>query len=307
MINYYKTINNVVIEIDNIEAGCWVSAVEPTDEEIKKLINEYGLDHGFVRSSLDEEESSRVELEENQTLVIVDGPIVEKQAENTITYSTMPMGIVLTKENVFTISLKESIVISEMASGLIKNVQTHLKTQFVLLLLLRLATRFLQCLKQIDKISSALEKQLHGSMKNKELIQLLGLEKSLVFFSTSLKADEITLEKILRGRVIKLYEDDQDLLEDVLIEVKQAMEMCNIYSGILSGVMDAYASIISNNVNDVMKRLTIITILMAIPTIITSFYGMNVIDLPLPYTWVPITLSIATTVITAFVLLKNNK
>lgn len=137
--------------------------------------------NGFVRSSLDEEESSRVELEENRTLIIVDGPMVEKQTENTIQYFTMPIDLVLTNTNVFTLSLKENVVLSEMASGLIKNVQTHLKTQFVLLLLLRIATRFLQCLKQIDKISASMEKQLHKSMKNKELIQLLGLEKSLVY------------------------------------------------------------------------------------------------------------------------------
>lgn len=307
MINFYKTINNAVIEIDDIENGCWVSVVEPTEEEIKKLINEYGLDVGFIKSSLDEEESSRVEIEENQTLIIVDSPVVEKQTENTIQYYTMPMGIIHTASNVFTITLRDNVVISEIASGLIKNVHTHLKTQFVLIVLLRIATRFLQCLKQIDKISSSMEKQLHKSMKNKELIQLLGLEKSLVYFSTSLKADEITLEKILRGRVIKLYEDDHELLEDVLIEVKQAVEMSNIYSSILTGMMDAYGSIISNNVNQVMKRLTIITILMAIPTIIYSFYGMNVKDLPLPYSATALVVSGAITAITALVLLKKDK
>jgi magnesium transporter len=307
MINYYKTINNTLIEIDKIEPGCWVSVVEPTQEEIKILTEEYQIDAGFVKSSLDEEESSRVEIEEKQTLIIVDGPMVEKNTENTIQYYTMPMGIILTQSNVFTISLKENIVLSEIASGLIKNVQTHLKTQFVLIILLRIATRFLQYLKQIDKISSSLENQLHKSMKNKELIQILGLEKSLVYFSTSLKADEITLEKILRGRVIKLYDEDQDLLEDVLIEVKQAVEMSNIYSSILTGMMDAYGSIISNNVNLVMKRLTIITILMAIPTIVYSFYGMNV---TLPFIklswWFPFGLSVLVTAITAFVLLKKD-
>ena len=307
MINYYKTINNAVLEIDKIENGCWVSVIEPTEEEIKYIIEEYGLDFGFIKSSLDEEESSRVEIEEDQTLIIVDTPLVEKQTEETIQYFTMPMGIILTNSNVFTISSKDNVVLSEMASGLIKNVHTHLKTQFVLILLLRITARFLQCLKQIDKISSSMEKQLHKSMKNKELIQLLGLEKSLVYFSTSLKADQITLEKILRGRVIKLYEEDQDLLEDVLIEVKQAVEMSTIYSSILTGMMDAYGSIISNNVNLVMKRLTIITILMAIPTIVYSFYGMNFDDLPLPYTWFALLFSGVITAVTAFVLLKKDK
>lgn len=307
MINCYKTINNMVVPMDNIEPGCWVSVVEPSSEEINKLINEYKLDEGFVRSSFDEEESSRIETEDNQTLVIVDSPMVEKQTENTIQYLTMPMGIIVTESNVFTLCAKENVIISEMASGLIKNVQTHLRTRFILMILLRIAIKFLQCLKQIDKISNSMEKQLMRSMKNNELIQLLGLEKSLVYLSTSLKSNQITLEKILRGRVLKLYEEDQELLEDVLIEVKQAVEMSNIYSSILTGMNDVYGSIISNNVNIVMKRLTIITILMAIPTIVFSYYGMNVRDLPLPFAWFTLLLSIIITCITAFILLKKDK
>lgn len=307
MINFYKTVDNVVVKLDEPTQGCWISVVEPTDEEIRTLIDVYKLDSGFVKSSLDEEESSRVEIEDDQTLIIVDCAAAEKQAENTMLYVTMPMGIILTQDYVFTVSLKDNIVLSEMASGLIKNVYTNMKTRFVLQLLLRIATKFLQCLKQIDKISSQMEKQLHGSMKNKELIQLLELEKSLVYFSTSLKADDVTLEKIHRGRVIKLYEEDQDLLEDVLIEVKQAIEMANIYSGILAGMMDAFSSIISNNMNISMKRLTIITIIMAIPTMVFSFYGMNTTDLPLPVTWFPFVLSLIATAIIAVILLRKEK
>lgn len=307
MINFYKTVDNIVVKLDEPTQGCWISVVEPTDEEIRILIDVYKLDSGFVKSSLDEEESSRVEIEDDQTLIIVDCAAAEKQAENTMLYVTMPMGIILTQDYVFTVSLKDNIVLSEMASGLIKNVYTNMKTRFVLQLLLRIATKFLQCLKQIDKISSQMEKQLHGSMKNKELIQLLELEKSLVYFSTSLKADDVTLEKIHRGRVIKLYEEDQDLLEDVLIEVKQAIEMANIYSGILAGMMDAFSSIISNNMNISMKRLTIITIIMAIPTMVFSFYGMNTTDLPLPVTWFPFVLSLIATVIIAVILLRKEK
>ncbi len=308
MINYYKTIDNSLVEINDIQNGCWVSVIDPTQEEIKSIMERFNLDNGFIKSSLDEEESSRVEIEDDQTLIIFDTPMIEKQTQNTIQYSTMPIGIIITEQNVFTFSLKENVVISEMASGLIKNVFTHKKTSFILTLLLRVAARFLSCLKQIEKISSSIEKQLHKSAKNKELIQLLGLEKSLVFFSTSLKADESTLEKILRGRVIKLYEDDQELLEDVLIEVKQAVEMSNIYSSILTGMMDAYGSIISNNVNLIMKRLTIITILMAIPTIVFSYYGMNVENLPFDNSsFFPLLLSLIVTIVTASILLKKEK
>lgn len=306
-VTYYKTCSNVVTTVDEPQIGSWISVVEPTPDEIEMLIDKFGLDTGFVKSSLDEEESSRVETEDNQTLIIVDTPYVETQAENTITYYTLPIGIIITESYVFTISLKDNPVLTDLSSGVVKGLQTNLKTRFVLQLLLRITARFLMCLKQIDKISNALEQQLHGSMQNRELIQLLGLEKSLVYFTTSLKADDVTLEKILRGRVIKLYEEDQDLLEDVLIEVKQAIEMANIYSRILSGMMDAFASVTSNNLNLVMWRLTTITIIMAIPTMIYSFYGMNTTGLPVAHTWFPTTVSLVVTGIVAFFLLKKKK
>ena len=282
----------------------------PDPQEVAYLVEELGLDSGFVRSALDEEESSRIEAEEDQTLVIVDVPVVDdsvtdSQEEKTILYTTMPIGIILAEKFVVTICQKEFAVIEQMENGAVKNLQTAHKTRFLLTILLRVASRFLLYLKQIDRISSSTEKQLHQSMRNKELIQLLGLEKSLVYFSTSLKSDEITMEKILRGRIIKLYDEDQDILEDVLIEIKQAIEMCNIYSGILSGTMDAFASIISNNLNIVMKILTSITILMAIPTMVSSFYGMNVEGLPFPVFWMPILLSVVLTILVAIVLVKK--
>ena len=166
---------------------------------------------------------------------------------------------------------------------------------------------FLNYLKQIDKISSAAEQELHDAMKNELLMQLLALEKSLVYFSTSLKANEATIEKIFRGRVIKLYDEDQDLLEDVLIEMKQAIEMASIYTGILSSMMDGFSSVISNNLNMVMWRLTIVTILMEIPNIIFAFYGINCPDVPMNYTWFAISLAIALMAIAAFILLKWKK
>lgn len=306
MLNFYKTINNRVTPIDSLEEGCWVCAISPTEKEVRFLTDEMEIDADFVRAALDDEESSRVESEEDQTLIIVDVPVAEKQEEEkTILYTTMPMAIITTPKNVVTVSLKENAVVSEMSQGLVKNVQTHMRTRFLLSMLLRVATRFLQYLKQIDKISYTTENLLHKSMRNKELIQLLGLEKSLVYFSTSLKSNEVTLEKILRGRIIKLYEEDEDLLEDVIVEVKQAIEMCNIYSNILSGTMDAFASIISNNLNIVMKVLTSITIVMAIPNMVFSMYGMNVSGLPLPYFWVSMALTAAAVLIVSLILIKK--
>lgn len=306
MLNFYKTLNNRVTQIEEREDGCWVCAVDPTEQEVRYLTQTMELVPDFVRAALDEEESSRVESEDGQTLIIVDVPQAEKQEEDkTILYSTVPMAIITTGQNVVTVSLTQNAVISELSQGLVKNVHTQMKTRFLLNLLLRIATRFLQYLKQIDKISSTTENLLHKSMRNKELIQLLGLEKSLVYFSTSLKSNEVTLEKILRGRIIKLYEEDEDLLEDVIIEVKQAIEMCNIYSNILSGTMDAFASIISNNLNIVMKVLTSITIVMAIPNMVFSMYGMNVEGLPFPFFWMSMLVTVIAVVAVTVVLIKK--
>ena len=226
--------------------------------------------------------------------------------KNMLQYTTLPLGIVIMKGYVVTISLYENLNIDDMAQGRIKGVNTDLKTRFLLLLLLRISQRYLIYLRQIDRISSRTEQRLHKSMQNKELIQMLGLEKSLVYFSTSLKTDEITLNKIMRGKAIKLYDEDQDLLDDVLIEIHQAIEMCNIYSNILSGTMDAFASVISNNLNIVMKVLTVITIVMAIPNIIFSFYGMNVAGLPFPQWWFPTGLAIVACIIATIIFIKKD-
>ena len=292
---------------DSPTAGCWISVIEPNPQEIKELIEVYGLDSGFVRSSIDEEESSRIEREDDQTLVIVDTPVSSVDDDKNLLFYTLPIGIILTDDYVFTISSKETRILDEAVNGSIRNLQPKLKTRFVLQLLLRIATLFLVYLKQIDKTSSAAEQELHDAMKNELLMQLLALEKSLVYFSTSLKANEATIEKIFRGRVIKLYDEDQDLLEDVLIEMKQAIEMASIYTGILSSMMDGFSSVISNNLNLVMWRLTIITIIMAIPTMVYSFYGMNTANLPLAETWFPSVLSVLLTLIVAVLLLKTKK
>ena len=307
MINYYSSDNGRLDQIDALESGCWVSVIDPTPQEIKMLIDDFGLDSGFVKSSLDEEESSRIEREDDQTLIIIDTPVASTEDDETKVFYTMPIGIIITDENVFTISLHATQVIDEAVRGTIRNLRPTFKTRFVLQLLLRIAALFLYYLKQIDKLSSAAEQQLHDAMKNELLMQLLALEKSLVYFSTSLKANEATIEKIFRGRVIKLYDEDQDLLEDVLIEMKQAIEMSSIYTGILSSMMDGFSSVISNNLNIVMWRLTIVTILMEIPNIIFALYGINTVDLPLPFTWFPISLAVFLTAVAAFVLLKWKK
>ena len=307
MIRFYQTQDNCVREVESAVPGCWISVIDPTAQEVQTLIETYGLDSGFVRSSLDEEESSRIEREDDQTLIIVDTAVSEIQTEDTILFFTVPLGIIITEDYVFTISLRDNRVLHDMHDSVVKGVQTRMKTRFVMQLLLRITAVYLQDLKQIDKTSQVMEQKLSGAMKNQELIQMLELEKSLVYFSTSLKANEVTIEKLLRGRTIKLYDEDQDLLEDVLIEVRQAIEMSNIYSGIISSMVEAFGSVISNNLNFVMWRLTVITIIMSIPTMVFSFYGMNTPDLPYPYTWFTLLVSIVPTVIVAVVMLKNSR
>ncbi len=303
MIKYYKSIEGRLCEIENAEPGAWISVVNPDETEISYLEEDMGIDRDYVRASLDEEEPSRIESDDGVTLIVVDYPVAETEdnQDKTLLYSTTPMSMIITSDNVITVSAKENSVVEDIAKGVVKGIQPHFKTRFVFTILLRIAARYLQYLKQIDKISNYVEGTLYKSMQNKGLLQLLGLEKSLVYFSTSLKSNEAVLEKLMRGRYLKLYEEDQDLLDDVMIEVRQAIEMTNIYSNILKGTMDTTASIISNNLNIVMKRMTTMTIIIAVPTIVFSFYGMNIHEnsggLPLANVWFPLAISAVLSVV----------
>lgn len=275
MLEIFKTINEHLEELDHFEDGVWVNLIDPTPDEVKKVSEGLNIELEYLHAPLDEEERSRIEYENGQTIILVDTPVIEKE-ENTNVYYTIPLGIIYTHESIVTICLKENPVIKDFKNSRVKGFNTYFKSRFLFQILYRNATLYLIYLRHIDKISSRIEHELHESMRNKELLQLMKLEKSLVYFSTSLKANETVLEKMLRFDYIKKYPDDTELLEDVIIENKQAIEMANIYSSILSGTMDAFASIISNNVNIVMKFLASITIIIAIPTMVSSFFGMNV-------------------------------
>lgn len=304
MLSIYKTINGKMTRLDSVQDGCWVNLTYPSEDELNTVAVTLGVEPTFLRAALDEEETSRIDTEDGQTLIIIDVPSVEK--DDAVVYSTLPLGILVTEQHIVTVCLKEISILKDFQSGAVRYANTGKRTSFLLYLMLQIAKRFLQYLKQIDKIYSYMERQLHKSQRNKELIQLLDLEKSLVYFNTSLKANEVTLEKILRGRIITLYEEDHDLLEDVLIEVRQAIEMANIYSSIISGMMDAFASVISNNLNVIMKVLTSITILLTIPNIIFGFYGMNITTgLPLDhFWWIPLVVA-AVAIVIAGILLKR--
>lgn len=305
MLSYYKTIDGRIQRLEQVEPGCWIHCVAPDDAEISGLIRDYSIEPDFFRAAMDEEESSHIDSEDGNTLIIIDIPMVEK-TDDGLVYTTMPLGIIMTEKNVITVMIRENSILNEFTEGVVRGVQTNLKTRFILNVMLRVATRYLQYLKQIDKISGQVETELRKSMKNAELFQLLNIEKSLVYFSSSLKANEITIEKIMRGRTIPLYEEDQDLLEDVLIEIKQAIEMSNIHLNIMAGTMDAFASIISNNLNVVMKVLASITLIISVPTVISSIYGMNVVGLPMPDFWFPVTVAVVCMGIAAYFLRKKN-
>ena len=304
MLSYFKTIEGRIRPVPAWEPGCWINCVAPSEDEIGGLIRDFSIEPDFFRAAMDEEESSHIDSEDSSTLIIIDIPVVEREDQE-ITYATTPLSIILTEKNVITVSTRESPILDEFAEGIVRGVQTNLKTHFILHLMLRIASRYLQYLKQIDRTTSMIEKELRRSMKNSELLQLMDMEKSLVYFSSSLKSNELTLEKIMRGRVVKLYEEDQDLLEDVLIEVRQAVDMSGIYLDILSSTMESFASLISNNLNMVMKVLASITLIISIPTVISGYYGMNVDGIPAPQFWFPIAVSVVVMALAAFILRKK--
>ena len=265
-------------EIKEFRKGAWINLVNPSESEIKKVCENINIQEDFIRDALDFEEKARIDHEEDDdtTLFVVDVPIIEKSEENDI-YSTMPLGMIVVRDDYFlTISLRKNKIIEDFEKKKIKNFQTYKKTRFIFQILYLNSSYFLYYLKKINKETEIAEYILKNSMKNKELLKLLSLEKGLVYFTTSLKSNEIVMEKAMRGKIVKLYEDDEEILEDAITENKQAIEMAQIYSNILNGTMDAYASIISNNLNGVMKSLTSITIVLAVPTMISSFWGMNV-------------------------------
>ena len=232
-----------------------------------------------MRAPLDEEESARIDYEDGVNTIIVDIPHIVPTNDG-FSYETIPLGVFLTPENIITVCLEETALAEDFWSNRVRDFDTAKKTRFLLQLLYRNATKYLRYLRMIDKASDRLENRLHKSMRNRELIQMLRLSKSLVYFSTSLKANEVILEKIMRSHNILKYEEDSDLLEDVIIENKQAIEMAGIYMEILSGTMDAFASLVSNNLNIVTKFLASMTIVMAIPSIFSGFWGMNFASMP---------------------------
>jgi magnesium transporter len=306
MLEILKTVNNKILLTNQFEEGSWVNLVNPNGTELDRVSSSLNVEMEFLKAALDEEERSRIETLNDQTLITIDIPIVERVA-GIVLYITIPLAIILKSHLIITVCLKDNILMNDFKYNRIATFCTQFKTRFVLQILLKNADCYLYYLRNIDKTSGVLEQHLYRSMKNNELIKMLQLEKSLVYFSTSLKSNEIVLEKLMKYEYVKYYSEDEELLEDVIIENKQAIEMAHIYSNVLSGTMGTVASLISNNLNIVMKVLTSITIVMAIPTMISSFFGMNVvIPLTLQYSfWIIVGFSVIISSIVGFILYKK--
>lgn len=318
MFRVYKNLGERILETGLLgEKGSWVNMVNPTPEEIEEVVRCLCLPRDFLEYPLDEEESSRIEVEEGAALIIIRVPVIRDSI-----YDTLPLGIIITENIILTVCLEELDILSDFLSGRMRGFYTFKKTRFLLQIFYKTALQYLRYLRQIDKKSEEIQLRLHRSTQNEELIRLLGLQKSLVYFTTSLRANQVVMEKLLKSHLakdaeamglstglIKMYAEDEDLLEDVIIENKQALEMSDIYAQILSSTMDAYASVISNNLNIVMKFLTSVTIILMIPTMLFSLYGMNV-ELPYQHSplafWGIILLSVILAIFVLLVFRKRN-
>lgn len=285
MYKFYKNDLNGIQEIEEteLEKGSWINIVAPSPEELQEIQELTGVSRDFLTAALDDEEKSRIEIEDDQLLVLIDIPLLR----STNDYDTIPLGIITTKEYTITVCLEVNAVLADITRPNQKLVKTFKKTRFLFQLLFRSATLYLRYIRNINSRTDELEMHLRKSMDNKELLDLLDVQKSFTFFSASLRSNYVVAEKLLRLRsskqameLVKFYEEDEELLDDVIIEYKQAIEMVEMYTAILNSMMGVFASIINNNMNLVMKFLAGMTIVLAIPTLLSGLWGMNV---PVPF------------------------
>lgn len=274
MITYWKH-EGELAQVSGIESNCWIEVTGPTDDEINFLSQKMDIPTDVLQDVLDIDERSRLDFDDAWNIIILRLPIQHKY--NGVPYITVPLGILMSKDYVVTICSHENEIIPEIVRAVrLRKVDFNKKVDFILSIFQYSAIWYLKFLKLINMQTNFIERDLEKSTRNKELHKLLRMEKCLVYFITSLKSNELLVAKLRNSKFVKNNEFDEDLLDDVIIENKQALEMANIYSDILSGMMDAFASVISNNLNQVMKQLTSVTIILMIPTLIASLYGMNV-------------------------------
>lgn len=270
---------------ESVETGAWLNLIHPTADELASAEGITGAPQDFIRAALDPEESSRIEIEDDYILVLINVPI--DHAENNFEYDTMPLGIIITPDYFVTVCHEANSVMQNFTEARFRYFSTFKRTRMLFQILYRSAMIFLKDLRQMTRRSDKIEQDLRLSMKNEELFQLLDLQKGLTYYSMSLRSNKVVVERLLRlcsnpqvNHIIKLRKEDEELLDDVRVEYDQAIEMAQIQTDVLAGMMDAFASVISNNLNIVMKFLACITIVLSIPTMVASFFGMNV---PIPW------------------------
>ena len=275
MIRIFKTNNDRLDRLDAIAPNCWIDLVSPTEDEINQVVNKTKIDRDLITKMLDENELPRIETSGDATLVVIDAPVVSEDDEDE--YQTYPLGIIMSDRNfVVTVSTKKVTVLRDFRHERVKNFRTAKKSRFLIQILGKTSAEYLKILNRVYKEIEMKEDKLEKSTSNEDLIDLLGTEKTLVYFTTSLKENDLVLERLTTGSTVRLYEGDADLLEDALIENRQAIDMAKIYQNILSSITGTYATVVSNNLNDVMKFLAGITVVLSVPTMISSFMGMNV-------------------------------
>lgn len=284
MIRYYTKSDGRLMELQEAIPSCWINIAPPfLNKELEVFSEEYHIPLDFLTDSLDKDERSRYEREDDIRLIMLNAPILSlAEGENEPIYTTIPIGLILTPDHIVTVSSLDTPVIQRFLDDRVKYFNPNDETLFAIQLMEQNVYRYLTCLKKLDLKRNLIEKELYDSSRNKELKQLLSIEKSLVYFVNSLSSNELLKMKMKRVDFLGIRNDEYktDLFEDIIIDNGQALEMANVYTNILHGTMDAYGSIISNNLNLTIRRLTTITIILMVPTLLASFYGMNV---PLPY------------------------
>lgn len=283
MVKYYKTDDRKIHEESGPADGVWIDMYNPTIAEGEEIAKKLGIDISDLLAPLDDEESSRIELEDGYTLILVDIPALEIRHDKEA-YTTIPLGIILANDMIITVCSEETPILQAFVNGRVKEFSTKKKLRFVYQILFRIASYYQVNLRIIDKKRTEIEERIDDNTKDVDLIDLHALESTLVYFATSLRANAVVLDRLTRYKRLEQYPDDKELLGDVIVENQQAIEMTTIYRDIINGTRDLMSSVIDNRLNNVMKTLTSITLVMGIPTLVSGIYGMNVSSIPLATT-----------------------
>lgn len=286
MVRFFRTDDRKIHEEEGIVEGVWIDMCNPTISEGEEIAEKFDIDISDLLAALDDEESSRIELEDGYTLILVDIPAIEIRHDKEA-YTTVPLGIILTKDTIITVCSEDTPILQAFVNGRVKEFSTKKKLRFVYQILFRIASYYQTNLRIIDKKRTEIEERIDDRTEDIDLIDLHALESTLVYFATSLRANAVVLDRLTRYKRLEQYPDDKDLLGDVIVENQQAIEMTTIYKDIINGTRELMSTVLDNRLNNVMKKLTAITLVMGIPTLISGIYGMNVASRWVPFSNTP--------------------